>query len=118
MDLALTIAQGLLVAVFLMAGGALLTRSDDMVEAFDRYGYSDAFMLFVGACEVMGALGLLAGFWWPNLAALAGAGLAVIMTGAAWTHLRVGDPAWRPLLPLALGGLAAWTAVANGSAVL
>ncbi len=45
----------------------------------------------LAACEIAGALGLVAGIWWPVLGVAAGAGLILYFTGAIVSHLRVGD---------------------------
>jgi hypothetical protein len=45
----------------------------------------------LAACEFAGALGLLAGIWWPWLGAAAGIGLVLYFVGAVVSHLRVGD---------------------------
>ena len=45
----------------------------------------------LAACEVAGALGLVAGIWWPPLGVAAGAGLVLYFVGAIVSHLRVSD---------------------------
>jgi hypothetical protein len=45
----------------------------------------------LAACEFAGALGLVAGIWWPPLGIAAGAGLVLYFVGAVVSHLRVGD---------------------------
>ena len=64
----------------------------------------------LAACEFAGALGLVAGIWWPALGVAAAIGLVVYFVGAIVFHLRVGDikglgPAVF-LLVLAAGALA------------
>lgn len=64
----------------------------------------------LAACEFAGALGLVAGIWWPPLGLSAGIGLVLYFVGAIVSHLRVGDvrgigaPAF--MLMLAGGALA------------
>jgi hypothetical protein len=111
------VAQSVLVPVFFAAGSAKLLRTDRMVEEFEHFGYNPLMMFFVGAVQVFCAGGLLLGFVWPNLAVASGLTLAVVMIGAAGTHVWVGDRAGRALLPSLLGGLAAWVAVVQGSAL-
>jgi hypothetical protein len=110
------VAQSVLVPVFFAAGSAKLLRTDYMVAEFERFGYNPLMMLFVGAVQVFCAGGLLLGFMRPNLAVASGLTLAAVMIGAAGTHVWVGDSAGRALLPSLLGGLAAWVAVAQGTA--
>jgi hypothetical protein len=45
----------------------------------------------LAACEFAGALGLLAGIWWPALGVAAAIGLVLYFVGAIISHLRVGD---------------------------
>jgi len=49
------------------------------------------FFPLLAACEFAGALGLLAGIWWPPLGIAAGIGLVLYFMGAVVSHLRVGD---------------------------
>jgi DoxX-like protein len=48
------------------------------------------FPLLAG-CEFAGALGLVAGIWWPALGVAAAIGLVLYFAGAIVSHLRVGD---------------------------
>jgi hypothetical protein len=80
---ALWIAQGLLCALFLFAGGFKLALPLAVLAKFSPL--PAAFLKFVGACEVAGALGLvLPGLFRirPNLTALAAVGLGGVMAGA------------------------------------
>ena len=45
----------------------------------------------LAACEFAGALGLVAGIWWPSLGVAAAIGLVLYFVGAVVSHLRVGD---------------------------
>jgi hypothetical protein len=45
----------------------------------------------LAVCEFAGALGLLAGIWWPTLGVAAAIGLVLYFVGAIVSHLRVGD---------------------------
>ena len=83
MNLALWIVQGLLAALFRLAGGAkLILPLDQMTGPVALPGW---FLRFIGIAEVLGALGLvLPGLLRirPGLTALAAAGLVIIMMGA------------------------------------
>jgi len=48
------------------------------------------FSLLAG-CELVGALGLVLGIWWPSMGVAAGIGLVLYFVGATVSHLRVGD---------------------------
>src|SRR3989454_8634993 len=83
MNVALWIVQGLLAAVFLLAGGAkLVLPLDQMTGPVALPGW---FLRCIGLAEVLGALGLvLPGLLRirPGLTPLAAAGLVIIMIGA------------------------------------
>jgi putative oxidoreductase len=74
----LWVLTALLAAVFLFAGGFKLLHPDQVRAAFVQFGLPAWLALFIGGCEVCGAIGLFI----PRLAALAAAGLSIIMIGA------------------------------------
>ncbi len=83
MNIALWIVQGVLAALFLLAGGAkLVLPLDQLTGPVALPGW---FLRFIGVAEVLGALGLiLPGLLRirPGLTPLAAAGLVIIMIGA------------------------------------
>jgi putative oxidoreductase len=83
-------ATGLLTLAYLGAGAAKLSGAEEMVQSFTKFGFPPAFMYFVGACEVAGAIGLWLNMTivvpWP-LRRLATVGLAIIMVGAITMHI-------------------------------
>jgi uncharacterized membrane protein len=112
MNRALWIAQGLLAAVFAFAGVSKLITPPEMLAMMSPFPVS--FILFIGVCEVLGALGLilpLALKIRPELTAYAALGLSVIMVGATLSTLAMGAGVLA-LMPLVLGVLTA--AVAYG----
>jgi putative oxidoreductase len=72
----------LLGAMFVFSGAMKLLKPDEVKPMFVHYGYAAWFATFIGVCEALGGLGLLL----PRLAALAAAGLTIIMAGAVYTH--------------------------------
>ena len=72
----------LLTALFLFAGLSKLLTPAKMLA---QWIYAPWFLTFIGICETLGAIGLLM----RRLAALAAAGLSVIMVGAVYTLIRV-----------------------------
>ncbi|MEK9945341.1 MAG: DoxX family protein [Alphaproteobacteria bacterium] len=74
-------------AVFAMAGFSKISGAEQMVSAFNAFGFPPWFMTLVGIAEVVGAIGLLL----PPIAALAGLGLMGIAGGAFITHIASGD---------------------------
>jgi uncharacterized membrane protein YphA (DoxX/SURF4 family) len=107
---ALWTVQGLLALLFLWAGGMkLVLPLEQMVGPLPVPGL---FLRFIGVVEVLGALGLiLPGLLRirPGLTPLAAAGLVIIMIGATVINLA-GGAVVMALIPLAVGGLAAFVA--------
>jgi hypothetical protein len=110
MNIALWIAQGLLAAVFLFAGGMkLILPVEEMTKEIPLPGF---FLRFVAVCEVLGAIGLiLPGLLRirPGLTALAATGLVFIMIGATGLTLATGNITTASI-PLVVGLLAAFVA--------
>ncbi|MGZ4898990.1 MAG: DoxX family protein [Candidatus Angelobacter sp.] len=76
--IAMWVVSILLAALFLFAGlPKLLTPA----KILSQWVYAPWFLTFIGVCETLGAIGLLI----PRLAALAAAGLSIIMVGAVYT---------------------------------
>lgn len=67
---------------FLAAGAAKLMGVEMVHKSFATLGLPAFFGYFIGACEIAGAIGLFI----RKLSALAAAGLALIMVGAAYYH--------------------------------
>ena len=105
----LWIAQGILAALFLFAGGMKLAMPAAALAAQSHL--PGAFMKFIGVAEVLGALGLvLPGLFHirERLTSLAAAGLVIIMVGAVVTTIVLGQPG--AFVPALVGVLAAYVA--------
>lgn len=106
--IALWALSGLLAALYLMAGGSKLAGADQHIQHFAHWGYPDWFRLVVGAVEVTSAVLVLI----PRTAFFGACALAVLMLGAAYTHLfratGEGGMAVAPLVLFALVSLVAW----------
>ena len=83
-------------AAFLFYGLACLF-SPKLVAEFERYRLA-RFRVLVGWLEVAGALGLIAGWWFPPLQIAAAAGLCALMLCGLWARWRIRDP-WYAMLP-------------------
>lgn len=57
----------------------------------DTVGVPMHYLPILAACEFAGALGIVAGIWWPPLGVAAGIGLVIYFVGAVASHLLVGD---------------------------
>jgi uncharacterized membrane protein YphA (DoxX/SURF4 family) len=96
MDTALSIAQALLAAIFLITGTVKLMQPREKMAAGPmRWAadVTDAQYRTIGALEVLAAVALVAAaaLEAPILAGLAAAGLALTMVGAIVTHARMGE---------------------------
>jgi uncharacterized membrane protein YphA (DoxX/SURF4 family) len=115
MDTALSIAQALLAAIFLITGTVKLTQPRAKMAAGPmRWAadVTDAQFRTLGALEVLAAVALIAAaaLGAPILTALAAAGLALTMIGAIATHVRLGE-ANRIAVPAVLLVVALFVAV-------
>jgi hypothetical protein len=112
MNVALWVAQGLLAAIFLFAGGIKLITPIEEIISQMPIPLSGSFVRFIGVCEVLGAIGVILPWLLgirPGLTPLAAAGLVIIMIGAVAYTVSAGDVA-SALIPLVVGLLAAFVA--------
>lgn len=94
MDMVLWIVQILLALAFLAAGLMKATQPKASLATRMKWveGFSESNIKLIGVAEILGALGLILPQWTgilPWLTPLAAAALAVLMIGAASTHLRL-----------------------------
>jgi len=93
--LQVVVGLGILNVWLIRANWATGYRGGDaktLKEEFATYGLPSWFYYLVGTLKIACALAVLAGIWFPLLATLGGAGLAVLMAGAFTMHLKVKDP--------------------------
>ena len=76
-----------LLAVVMVGPGSQKFTSPTWERMFRAWGYPDGFYLVIGAVEVVGGIGLLI----PKVASYSAMVLAVVMAGAAATHIVNGD---------------------------
>lgn len=86
--------------LFLFYGIACLAF-DGMKRDFERFGLSRLRAL-TGALEIFGALGLIAGHFWPPLVPLSAGGLALLMMVGIVARIRVLDSLSQTLPALAM----------------
>ena len=98
MSIVLWVFASLLALAFLAAGSVKLFRPRVALLADPRMGwaieFSDAQVKLIGLAEVLGAIGLIAPAALgaqPLLGPIAAVALAVLMTGAVFTHVRRGE---------------------------
>lgn len=115
MNVLLWIAQAVLAAMFVMAGVMKSTQPKEKLQPRLPYveDFSAGTMKFIGVVELLGGLGLIlpaATGIAPILTPIAATGLALVMVGAAVTHIRRREPsgvAFNAVL-FALAVLVAW----------
>jgi hypothetical protein len=106
-NVGLWVVQGVLAALFLFAGGMKLITPVEVLSVMSPF--PGEFIRFIGACEVLGALGLV--LPWAlgircELTPLAAAGLVIIMIGATVSTLAIGGGVLA-LVDVVIGVLAA-----------
>ncbi len=102
--------SGFLAASYMAAGTRkFFFDPETAAAAFRAFGLPDGMVLFIGACEIAGAIALLI----PRLAGLAASGLVIIMLGAIYSH-ATHDPIVNTLPPLLLGSLCCYVAWSRG----
>ena len=84
MKYAIWIAMGLVSIVMLMGGFMKLTGNPLALKSFADLGLSNTFALFIGVCEIAGAIGL----WLRPTSRYAALGIAGIMIGAVYYHFN------------------------------
>jgi uncharacterized membrane protein YphA (DoxX/SURF4 family) len=112
MNVALWIAQALLAAIFLFAGGMKLVMPIDEMTKQMPLPLPGWFVWFTGVVEVLGAVGVILPWLLrirPGLTPLAAAGLVIVMVGAIVYTLAAGDIA-SALISLVVGLLAVFVA--------
>jgi uncharacterized membrane protein YphA (DoxX/SURF4 family) len=90
-----------------------VVRYANIVREFEQYGLPDWLRDLVGILKLTFALLLLIGIERGWFAVVGGAGLAILMVAAVFTHLRVGNPLNKMLPALALLVLSAFVALAS-----
>jgi uncharacterized membrane protein YphA (DoxX/SURF4 family) len=99
------ILQGLLAAVFLVAGTTKLASLQMQVASFEEIGLGQWFRYFTGALELSGAILVL----FPRTAGLAATLLGMTMVGAVEIHLLITGGSTVPSIVLLIVAVAiAW----------
>lgn len=89
------VAMAIVSLVMVMGGVMKLTGNPMALQSFADLGLPSWFALFIGVCEIAGAIGL----WLRRTSMLAAMGIAAIMVGALYYHfafppLSAGVPAF------------------------
>ncbi|MGM9987621.1 MAG: DoxX family protein [Bacillaceae bacterium] len=91
MEIVAWVLQGILAAMFLIAGFGKITGSQMHRDNFTRWGLPQWFRVVTGIIEVGSVILLVIGFWQKDFA-IAGAVLLILTAiGGTLTHIRVKD---------------------------
>ena len=93
MDTATVAVTVLLAALFTFAGSIKLLGVAQSLATRDQLGVQPLQWRLIGACELAGVAGVLAGLVWPPIGIAAAIGLALLSVGAIAFHLRASDSA-------------------------
>lgn len=115
MSIIIIVAQVVLGLLFFLIGSLMIAGMKPLVENFRHFGYPQWFRLVTGSLEALGGTGLLIGIWIPVLAALASAGLALVMLGAVFTHVRGREPLMKATPAIVLGAWASLVVISYWS---
>jgi DoxX-like family len=91
---------------FLSGGAAYLAGAGFALQGMLALGYPAYFVTILGAWKALGGIAILAPRS-PRLKEWAYAGIAFDLSGAALSHIAVGDPAAKVVAPLVMLGIAA-----------
>lgn len=95
----LTWSLTLLTAIWIfVAGLSHVVPSEEQIANFRKWNLSQSFMLFIGVCEMLGAIAL----FFPKLRNIAVLGLSFIMIGAIATHITSNELVKTPSPTIAL----------------
>ena len=115
MNTALWVVQGILAFAYVAAGGIKASQPKEALEAKMAWAqdFSAGTVRLIGFVEILGAAGLVLPMMldiYPWLTHFAAAGLALLMIGAAGTHVKRKE--WGlMLIPLTLGIMDAFVAL-------
>src|SRR5262245_18944480 len=84
---------------FITGGAAYVARADVPLRGMTDLGYPAYFVTILRIWKVLGGLAILAPRL-PRLKEWAYAGIAFDLSGAAFSHAAVGDPAFKVIVPL------------------
>jgi len=87
MSLLLTIAQSILIGMFTLAATFKFLRTRTMLQHWNEYRYPIWFLYVTASFEVLGTVGMILSFWFPDMRKYAAALFCFLMIGAIHAHL-------------------------------
>jgi hypothetical protein len=91
MNIAATVLSVLLALVAFGAGAPKVVLKGTSAELQTHMGLSPELVRFIGAAEILAAVGLIAGIFWRPLGIAAAVGFAALLIGAIGYHAKAGD---------------------------
>ncbi|WP_028642204.1 DoxX family protein [Nocardioides sp. URHA0020] len=92
MNTAAIIVSLVLALAMLLSGVFKLMRAPHIMKFAESVHLTPPQLTVLGTLQLAGALGLVAGLWYAQLAIAAAVGLVLYFAGAIITHIRVSDP--------------------------
>lgn len=86
------VLQSLLILYYLFSGVAKIIGAKYWVDIFKHLGLPQWFRAVTGFVQLVGAIALIAGYWFAGAVAGAGIWLGITMLIACLVHFRVKDP--------------------------
>ena len=77
-------------------------ESLNLKQEFAFYGLSKEFFYLIGALKILLSLTLFASLWFNQLSVFSSIGISILMLGAFFFHLKVGDKLYRSMPSLSL----------------
>lgn len=91
MEWIIWIIQGLLAAMFLMAGTMKTIGVQMHIDNFNKWKYPQWFRILTGLIELVAAILLIIGYWNESMTFIAALILVVVCIGGVLTHIRAKD---------------------------
>lgn len=113
MSAVITVLAGFLAVVFLAAGVQKVLLLRAVTSNMRRLGAGQELTRLIGSLEILGAIGMTVGIWYPVAGVAATIGIVLLLAGAIASHARAGDygrrtrrsDAFAPPVLLILAGL-------------
>ncbi|TJY39581.1 DoxX family protein [Cohnella pontilimi] len=109
------ILQSFLLVSMAFGGGSKLAGSKNFVEIFESIRLPQWFRVVTGLVQLVGAAGLVIGYWYPAAAAWAGIWIGITMLVACLSHIRVKHPVGKAVPALVITLIATALVIVHAS---
>lgn len=104
MTIFIWVLQGLLGAMFVMAGLGKISGSKMHKEGFENWRLPQWFRVVTGVVELMAAIFLIVGFWKEEFVLYGAVIIVAVGIGGVLTHMRIKD-SMKKMMPIGLLGI-------------